>query len=331
MEMEKYKKIKKAEIHLHLDGSLRTGTIIELADKYNIKLFSKEKDELEKYLIVGNNDTSLLDYLKKFEIPLKIMQTKESMERTAYELAEDLFNEGYIYFEVRFAPHLHTEKGIKLNEIVESVIKGINKAKEKYGIECGVILCIMRHMEVKYAEELLEISKLYKTGLDLAGDESNYPVEIFTEVFKKAYQQNIPYTIHAGEADGAESVRKVIDLKANRIGHGVRSVEDRELIDRIVKENILLEICPISNFQTKVFKNINDYPIKYLLDRGVKISINTDNRKVSNTNLYKEICFLQENYGIEEKEIIEMIGNSIKYGFVEESIKNKLLKEFYNG
>ncbi|MGM0508005.1 MAG: adenosine deaminase [Fusobacteriota bacterium] len=331
MDIDKLRNMKKAEIHIHLDGSVRIATILDLAKKNEIKLPADNKVNLKKYLQVNEKDKSLVDYLKKFQLPIKVMQTKENIERISFELLEDLANRNYIYVEVRFSPVLHMEKGLSLDEVVESVLKGMEKAKNEYGIEYGLILSVMRHMDRKTGMEILNLARDFKyrgvVGIDLAGDEENYPVDIFEKLFRVAKQYNIKYTIHAGEADGFKSVEKALDIGADRIGHGIRAFEDENLLERIKDENITLEICPISNYQTGVLKDFKDYPIMDFLEKGIRVSLNTDNQTVSNTNLIKEVEFLEKYFKISFEDVKKMVRNSILGSFTSKNTKRKLLEK----
>lgn len=322
--------MKKVILHLHLDGSLRPETVYELAKKDGINLPTDNIDELKKHLTVDDNNTDLMEYLKRFDLPLKVMQNKSNLARIAYELVEDLHNEGVIYAEIRFAPILHTEKGLTMEEVVKAVLDGIGIANLKYGIETRILLCAMRHQDPKFAMPLVELAKNHHSlgvvGLDLAGNEKDFPVEIFKEFFKKAGHLDVPFTIHAGEADGAKSVLDSINIGAKRIGHGVRAMEDEDLLKRIVDENIVLEFCPISNIQTNVLKDFNDYPIKRFLDMGIKVSLNPDNRTVSSTNFDKEAELIIKRFNITDKDILTLNKNAIYGAFIEEELKNRLLK-----
>jgi len=328
------KNIKRSELHIHLDGSIEPLRLIEMAKTHNIILPCYEEKCISNYLNFDDKNGGLLQYLKKFHYPIKILQYKDTLKKSMYYLLEKLHRENYIYAEIRFAPHLHTENGLSLEEIVDAVICGGKLAREKYGIDFGIILCIMRNNSVKMGYEIVELAKQYKNrdvvGIDLAGDEKNYPVNLFKDVFSIAKKEDINITIHAGEASGYESVKDAIYLGAKRIGHGIRAFEDKKLLELIVEQEIVLEICPISNYQTKVLKNIKDYPIREFLDRGIKISLNTDNLTVSNTNLDKEIEFLNKNFSIKEKEIIEMLRNNIICSFVDYEKKEELLNKFNN-
>lgn len=325
-------KCKKAELHLHLDGSLRPESVIDIAKLEKIDIPSYDVDELIKYLRVDSGNKDLVEYLGKFDIPCRVMQSKYSLARTAYELAEDLAEEGYIYAEIRFAPHLHIKGGLKLEEVIEAVLEGLNRAMERYEITCNVLLCILRHQPVQCGGEVLELAKKYSkkgvVGIDLAGDEKN-PASLFEETFREAKEEGIPFTIHAGEALGAESVWEALRLGAARIGHGIRAYEDKELMEYLRDNEVYLECCPISNYQTKVLEDFNNYPLKSYLDYGLKVCLNTDNKTVSNTNYNKEIEFLEGYTPLTEEDICRMAENAIRGAFISRKEKERLLKKLY--
>lgn len=323
--------LKKVELHLHLDGSLRPQTLLDITEKDNISLPTKDLEEIKKYMMVADNNKDLVEYLKKFELPLKVMQSEENLERIAFELVEDLAKENYMYAEIRFAPHLHTEKGLSLDKVIKSVTNGIERAERDYDIKSNIILCIMRHLSVEKGFEIVNLAKSYMgskvVAIDLAGDEFNYPVTIFKDVFAKAKENNIPITIHAGEARGYESIVDSIELGASRIGHGVRAYENTNLIQELINKNIFLECCAISNMNTQIFDDFYEYPFKNYLNKGIKVTINTDNRTVSNTNFKKEIEVLEKYNSIDKNEIIKSIKNSIYGAFISDKEKDILLKK----
>lgn len=323
--------LKKVELHLHLDGSLRPQTLLDIAEKDNISLPTKDLEEIKKYMMVADNNKDLVEYLKKFELPLKVMQSEENLERIAFELVEDLAKENYMYAEIRFAPHLHTEKGLSLDKVIKSVTNGIERAERNYDIKSNIILCIMRHLNVEKGFEIVNLAKSYMgskvVAIDLAGDEFNYPVTIFKDVFAKAKENNIPITIHAGEARGYESIVDSIKLGASRIGHGVRAYENTNLIQELINKNIFLECCAISNMNTQIFDDFYEYPFKNYLNKGIKVTINTDNRTVSNTNFKKEVEVLEKYNSIDKNEIIKSIKNSIYGAFISDKEKDILLKK----
>lgn len=325
-----FKKIKKSEVHLHLDGSISKETMYKLYGEKNKIL----REEFDKLIAVDGSEKTLADYLKKFEIPLQILQSRENLERVAMELADRLAVENYIYSEIRFAPHLHLREGLNLSDVVDGVLSGINERKNKNGY-VGIILCIMRYLSEEQSFEIVKLAEKFRNsgvvGIDIAGDEKSFGIENFKRTFEMAKSEGIKFTIHAGEARGAESVKKAIEYGALRIGHGIRCVEDESLTDLIAEKEIMLEMCPISNLQTGVYTDyFNQYPVKKLLEKGVKIGINSDNHTVSNTNLTKEAEFLNKNFKIDEAVIKEMVRNNIKYGFADEKIIKSILKEFDN-
>ncbi len=325
------KKIKKVELHLHLDGSLRPSTVIDIAKKEGIELPSYDEKELIKYLSVDETNKDLVEYLKKFNLPLKVMQTRENLERVTFELLEDLAKDNYIYVELRFAPHLHTKKGLNLSEIVESVNAGIFRAENTYPIKANVLLCIMRHMEVSLGYEIVDLAKKYLgekvCGIDLAGDEFNYSVTLFKDVFARAKGMDIPFTIHSGEARGPESIVDALSVGAERLGHGIRAYENKELLEKLKENRITLECCPISNLNTQIFHDFHDYPLKTYLNNGLKATINTDNRTVSNTNYQKEIDFLEKYTPLTLEEIYLANKNAIEGAFISKEEKEELLKK----
>lgn len=319
--------MKNIDLHLHLDGSLRTKTVLELANDSKV-LVPNNLFLLEKMLKISKQDTDLVAYLSKFELPLKVMQTEEALYRVGFELIEDLAKENHIYAEIRFAPQLHTTLGLNSDDVIKAVNDGMKSASEKYHMPYGIIVCAMRHNSLDDAKEIVSIANKHiknnVVGVDLAGDEFNYSASLFDEAFKLS---ELPITIHAGEARGADSVRNALNLGASRIGHGVRSVENLSVIDKLLKKNITLEVCPISNQDTNVYSTIEEYPIKKLMDYGVKIALCTDNRTVSDTCIEKERSFLKENFNFKNKDFEKCLNNSIDGIFGSDSLKLQLKKE----
>ena len=246
----------KVVLHLHLDGSLRPETVKEELEK----ILGREIDleEVKKQLMVDKDCRDLNQYLAKFDMPVKVLQTKAQIERAVFEFYEDLAKQNVVWAEARFAPSLHTLKGLSYNEIVEAAIIGLNKAKAQYGIDGNLILCCMRGEGEDNRAKNIETVKVAKRylgqgvgALDLAGAEALFATENFEEMFRAARRNEIPFTIHAGEADGPESIRKALEFGTKRVGHGVRCIEDKELMQQLREEGIVLEVCPISNMQTQ--------------------------------------------------------------------------------
>lgn len=300
------------ELHLHLDGSLRPQTVWELAKEQKIELPFQSVEEVKDKMEVPKDCKTLPEYLERFELPLLVLQQEEALERVTYELVEDLENLSVTYAEIRFAPQLSTKQGLSQAQVVEAVIRGAKRGmKDHNKIRVGLILCCMRGEELfKDNMETIEVAKQYLgdvvCAVDLAGAESLFPTELFEDIFQKAKDYEIPMTIHAGEADGAESLWKALSYGTKRIGHGVRAIEDPELIKKLVEDQITLEVCVTSNYQTKVVESIEVHPIRKLFDAGVRVTINSDNMTVSDTNIQKEIEILKTMFGFEKEELMKM-------------------------
>ncbi len=302
----------KIDLHVHLDGSLRPSTVWELAKEQGIRLPVSSKEELSCCLRVPEDCNNLTEYLKCFDLPLLVLQRREAIERVVFELCEDLAGQGLTYAEIRFAPQLSLEGGMNMDEVVEAAIDGMNRGLTEYpSLHAGLLLCFMRGKENDLLNDrTLETAKKYfgkgVVGVDLAGAEALFPTENYRELFRRVREAGIKYTIHAGEAAGPESVRCALDFGAKRLGHGVRAVEDKELVERLVQEKITLEVCPTSNLHTKLAKDPYSHPIRTLFDQGVRVTVNTDNMTVSDTTLEKEYNFLKQYYNFTDSEIAKI-------------------------
>lgn len=299
------------DLHLHLDGSLSLKAVKRLAEMQNISL--KENDEqLWDKLTVRDTCRDLNEYLQRFDFPCSLLQTEEAIEFAVYNLQEELKSMGLAYAEIRFAPQKHLEKGLTQLQVVEAAVRGLNKSD----FNCGLILCCMRGNDnfKENRETIFVAGKFLNRGvcaIDLAGAEALFPTENFKELFVLAKNNNIPFTIHAGEAMGAESVKVAVELGAKRIGHGVRCVENMELVKYIAENNIVLELCPTSNLNTNVYTCLEEYPLKKLLDMGVKVTVNTDNMTVSKTTLKRELELVKNALRLSDREIEKICDNAI--------------------
>lgn len=318
--------MKKIELHVHLDGSVRPSTASNLL---NMPL-----EEAKEKMIVKEDNKDLEEYLTKFDLPIRVMQTKENLKRVSYELAEDLKKDEVIYAEVRFAPLFHTKEGLTLDEVVEAVLDGINKVN---GIKINVILCMMRGASYDDNLKVIKLDEKYLNkgvvGLDLAGDEARYKTSDYKKLFDIAKEKNIPFTIHAGEADGALSVVNAINFGAKRIGHGIKIIESDDIINNVIKNDVTLEVCPTSNIDTKAVLSYENHPIRKLYDKGVKVTINTDDRTVSNITLSSEYKKLESYFDFNNKDFLNMNVNAVKASFMPLEEKTKyinILKEDYN-
>lgn len=318
--------MKKVELHVHLDGSVRPSTVAEF-------LNLNQNEVIDKMVVTSNNNKDLTQYLTKFDLPLKIMQTKDNLKRVAYELAEDLKKDEVIYAEVRFAPQLHINNGLSFEEVVDSVLEGIKLVD---GIEINLLLCMMRGASYDYNLKTIDTAEKYLgkgvVGLDLAGDENQYKTKDYKQLFVIAKEKKIPFTIHAGEADGVLSVKDAIGFGAKRIGHGIKIADDDKMLDFVKEKDVFLEVCPTSNVDTKAVSSYENHPIKKLYEKGVKVTINTDDRTVSNISLTNEYKKLKECFAFSDKDFLNMNINAIQAAFITGEEKKKyitMLKEDY--
>lgn len=318
----------KVVTHLHVDGSLRAETVKE----YLEELLGKEieLEEVRKLLMVDKDCRDLNQYLEKFDVPVKVLQTSEQIERAVFELYEDLSSQGVIWAETRFAPSLHTLLGLSYDEIVEAAIKGLNKAKAQYGIDGNLILCCMRgEGEDNRANniETIKVAKRYLGkgigAIDLAGAEALFATADYENIFALAREEGIPFTIHAGEADGPESIRKALEFGTKRIGHGVRSIEDKELMQQLREQEITLEVCPISNLQTQAVQG--KHPIEDIYRAGIRTTISPDNCTVSNTNILEEYEWILQNTGLTISDLEKMNEYAVSCIFGTAEQRKKIL------
>ena len=318
------KEMPKIVLHLHLDGSLRPETVQKwLQEKGN----TCDLEEVKRNLMVEKDCRSLNEYLQKFDLPAQVLQDKEHIKIATYELFEDLKNQGVIYAEVRFAPMKHTQEGLTCDEVVASAIEGMNMAKEKCKIDGSLILCCMRGDKVLDNKKVVDSAKKFLgrgiSSIDLAGAEALFPTRDYQEIFSEANKKGIPFTIHAGEADGPESIKDALRFGAKRIGHGVRCIEDEELIKTLVTTEIPLEICPISNLQTQAIQG--KHPIEELYKEGILVTISPDNDTVSNTNIIEEYEWILQNTELTEKDLIQMNINAARFAFTTPVKKAELI------
>ena len=316
--------IPKILLHLHLDGAIDIDDAFKWVKEDGIKI---SKKDLLRELQVDEECHNLNDYLKKFDLPCKLLQTCERLEITSYHLFQKLAKLNVVYAEVRFAPLKHLEKGLILDDVVISVINGFNKANVESGIMGGIILSLMRGEEYEKNKNVVDVAKKYLgkgvVGIDLAGAEALYPTKDYVKLFSYAKTLEIPFTIHAGEAAGVESIKAALDIGAKRIGHGVKVIDDEALMERVIKENILLEVCVTSNYQTEAIKR--RHPIEKLYRKGVKISINTDNDTVSGIDINREYARILQETKMDIEDLIKCNTNSIPFIFADDKTKNKLL------
>jgi adenosine deaminase len=322
----------KTDLHCHLDGSLRLETILDLAKKQQVKLPTTDKGELFKLLYAGDTCSSLDDYLRAFDITLSVMQTEDSLERTAYELAADAHAENVRYLEVRYCPLLHTRAGLRPAQVVEAVVRGLRNAKRELGIRYGVILCAIRSQGPEASLRIAELCVAFKNrgvvGFDVAGSEVNNPAKLHRHAFQLVIDNNISCTAHAGESFGPDSVHQAIHkCGAHRIGHGTRLVENGDLLNYVNDHRIPLEVCPSSNLQTKAASSWETHPVDFYVDYGLRVTINTDNRLITDTTVTKELHLCHKHYGWSLDQIKDIIVAGFKSSFMPYREKADLLVE----
>ena len=319
--LELLQRLPKTDLHCHLDGSLRLDTVIDLARKQGVKLPTFDRGELFKMLYAGDEVASLDDYLRAFDITLSVMQTEDALERTAYELAEDAHKENVRYIEVRYSPLLHIRQGLRPAQVVEAVLRGLRTAKRELGIRYGVILCALRTLDADQSLRIAELCVAFKNrgvvGFDLAGSEINFPAKVHRGAFQLVIDNNINCTAHAGESFGPDSVHQAIHkCGAHRIGHGTRLIESGDLMNYVNDHRIPLEVCPTSNLQTRAAKSWDMHPVDFYVDYGLRVTINTDNRLISDTTVSNELYQCHKHYGWSLQTIKEIIIAGFKSAFM---------------
>ncbi len=315
------------DLHVHLDGAITSEIAKRLARLQNIELPAQDGEELESLLRVPDSCTSLNDFLACFALPVSLMQTYEGLCEAAFCVAENMKKQGVIYSEIRYAPQLHTQKGMTQEDAVRAVLEGVGKS----GLKANIILCCMRG-EGNDAEnyETLELARRYLVAdggvvaLDLAGAEALFVTAKYRDLFAKAKEYGIPFTIHAGEADGADSVRLAIEYGASRIGHGVRAFEDEKVLQFLIDGAIPLEMCPTSNRQTMAVSDMSEYPFISYLNKGVKVTLNTDDPAIEGTEIGKEFAYMEKCFGLTEAQKLTVLANSVDAAFTTDEVKAEL-------
>jgi len=319
----------KTDLHVHLDGSLRPATIIDIARRSNVKLPSYDAEELGRLLSVEGKVENLQEYIDKFDMTLSVLQDADSLRRAAFELAEDAAAENIRYMEVRYSPILHQQKGLALTAIVDAVLQGLAEAEKQFDIRTGVIICGIRSINPETSLLLAELAVSYKrkgvVAFDLAGVEYNYPAKDHIKAFYMARNNNINTTLHAGEAYGPASIHQAIHYcGAHRIGHGTRLIEDEDLLNYVCDHRIPMEICLTSNVQTQSVASIEQHPFKQYLDKQLRVTLNTDNRLISGTTMTDELWLAAKTFNLSFEKLSKVILNGFKSGFLPFAEKVKI-------
>ncbi|HEO1281192.1 TPA: adenosine deaminase [Streptococcus agalactiae] len=322
------KELAKAELHCHLDGSLSLPAIRKLANMADIILPSSDK-ELRKYVIAPAQTESLVDYLKTFEFIRPLLQTKEALRFAAYDVARQAALENVIYIEIRFAPELSMDKGLTASDTVLAVLEGLADAQKEFNIVARALVCGMRQSSHKTTKDIIkhivDLAPKGLVGFDFAGDEFSYPTDSLVDLIQEVKRSGYPMTLHAGECGCAKHIADSLNLGIKRMGHVTALTGQRDLIKRFVEEDAVAEMCLTSNLQTKAASSIQSFLYQELYDAGGKITINTDNRTVSDTNLTKEYSLFVTYFGTKIEDFLVFNQNAVKASFTSDSEKDTLL------
>lgn len=325
----------KCNLHSHLEGSVRPATFRELALQQGI-ILREEGSCVEDMLQVNGSETSLADYLAKIAVSYSVLKNPDAMRRVAYEAAEDAFNDGVVYLELRFGPVTHITPHFTIQQCIESVLEGLQEAESKYGIICRLIVAALRHHDPAINLDLAQIAASYQkfgvVGFDLAGDEATYPASLHQKALLSARESGLGLTVHAGEASGAEEVMYAVKvLGASRIGHGISSSESTELLEELRAKQIMLEICPTSNIHTTAVSSLDQHPVRFFYDYGIPISISDDDPITSDTRVSKELTLLQDHFDFSLEEIKKLQLTALEHSFLmEESLRHEIKKRIEN-
>jgi adenosine deaminase len=337
------RKLPKVLLHDHLDGGVRPRTLIELAgDQHYTELPTHDPEDLARWFHRGAQRGSLPLYLEGFVHTCGVMQTEEALERVAYEMLEDMHKDGVVYVETRFAPVFHTTKGLHWDEVVNAVLRGLERGKTDFGVEYGLIISAMRNMDLsrEMAELAVDFRERGVVGFDLAGEEGGFPPKKHVDAFHYIQRENFNITIHAGEAFGKESIWQAIQwCGAHRIGHATRLIEDIGLdkhdSTKIVKmgylaqyvldKRIPLEICLSSNVDTGAASSIEAHPFGIYYRYNFRVTLNTDDRLMSDTTMTKEFMLAQQAFKLGLRDFEKITINSMKSAFVPYNRRIKLI------
>jgi len=320
IERETLRRLPKAELHCHLDGSVRPQTLIELAREYGRTMPRMDALSLAEYMTVLDA-RNLEEYLARFTVTLSVMQRADALERIAYELAEDAHHDGVLYLETRFSPVLNVNEGLEPHEVVESVLRGLANAEKEYGVIGRVIVTALRNLSPDVSVELARLAVSYRdrgvVGFDLAGAELGNPASRHARAFEYAHAHDMACTCHAGEGDGAGSIREAVhSCCANRIGHGTRLFEDESLLEYVNGRQIPIEMCLTSNIQTRVVQSYETHPLRRYYDAGLNVLLSTDNRLMSATTLTDEYVHASEHLGFTLAELSTIAINAFESAFL---------------
>jgi adenosine deaminase len=317
---EQLRRLPKAELHVHLDGSLRPATMLDLARASGVSLPTQDEEALRRYMLV-DDASDLEDYLKRFDITIALLQRPEAIERVAYEMVADAAADGLRYLEVRYAPSLSTHEGLSLDDVIRAEWAGLQRGEREFGVVTRIINCTLRHWTPERSIEIAEHSVRMRdhgvVGFDIAGGEAGRPPELHRQAFDLAARGGLGITVHAGEAAGWESIFEAIhSCRAVRIGHGTRLFENPALLDFVRDRRICLEINITSNLQTRVVRSAAEHPVRQYFDAGVPVTLCTDSWLMSGVSLTDEYVLAHDALGFTPAELQVMATTAFEHAFL---------------
>ncbi len=331
LDIELLRRIPKVLLHEHLDGGLRPSTVTELARECGYSsLPTADAAELGAWFHRGANKGSLPEYLEGFVHTCAVMQTRSAIERVAFEFIEDMHADGVVYAECRFAPCFHLDRGLTPEAVVQAAVDGFRRGEEKYGVRWGLIICAMRHRtdSLEWAELAIDFRDRGVVGFDLAGEEAGFPPKKHVEAFQAIQRANCYSTLHAGEAFGVASIWQALQVcGAHRLGHATRLMDDMHIVggrivhlgslsQYVLDRRIPLEMCLSSNVHTGAVRSMSDHPFKLYYDRGFRVTINTDDRLMSDTTMTKEFAIAVDQFGLGLGDLEKLTINAMKSAFI---------------
>ena len=323
-------RLPKAELHVHLDGSLRPETMIDLARSARVPLPAYDPESLRKFMLV-DDASSLEDYLHRFDFTIPLLQTEEAIERVAYEMVEDASRDNLRYIEIRYCPHLSQREGLSLNQVMEAELRGLARGERDFGVIARVINCSLRHYDPGISLELAECSVAFRhrgvVAFDLAGGEAGRPPGIHRSAFDLAARGLLGITVHAGEAAGADSIAEAILLcHADRVGHGTRLRESPELQSYLRDRRTPIEINITSNVQTRAVRRASEHPVRGYFDAGLKVTLCTDGWLMAGVSLSDEYWVAHTELGFTRPEIDQLILNGFESSFLSWPERQRLVE-----
>jgi adenosine deaminase len=326
------RRMPKVLLHDHLDGGLRPRTVVDLAREHGVELPTTDEAQLARWFHEGAAVGNLTQYLQGFSLTTSVMQHAEAIERVAEELLEDMAADGVAYVETRFSPLFHTKGGMKHHEVLEAVIRGLERGRERFGVRWGIIVCAMRSMDPMTSLAMAELAVGHRhrgvVGFDLAGDEMGHPPKHHLDAFHYVKRENFNITIHAGEAFGKESIWQALQYcGAHRIGHATRLAEDvfldhgrvvgiGPLAGYVLDHRIPLECCLTSNLHTGAAASYAAHPFKLFFDKRFRVTLNTDNRLMSDVTMTGEYGVAAREYGLNFNDLEKLAINAMKSSFL---------------